>query len=194
MEELSVLSKKILLASRSPRRKGLLQAAGFRIKVCDPKVEETYPDDMSAEQMVIYLAEKKAEAARIFMTGHDIIIAADSIVLLESRMLGKPKDLNHCKTMLGNLSGKVHKVITGVCMLSKARKEVFSDLTEVKFAKFSDEEIRFYADRFRPLDKAGSYAIQEWIGHCKVEWIKGSYTNVMGLPVQKVYEKLATLF
>jgi septum formation protein len=194
MKELEVHSKKIILASKSPRRKYLLEAAGFDLKVYSPNIDETYPKGIPDEQIAMYLAEKKAEAARPEMSEGDIVIAADSIVLLDAQILGKPKDIEHCKAMLADLSDKVHKVITGVCMLNERRKEIFDDLTEVKFAGLSDAEILYYVDRFRPLDKAGSYAIQEWIGHCKIEWIKGSYTNVMGLPLQKVYQILATVF
>ena len=184
-----IVNHPLILASKSPRRQQLLADLGleFSIKVKD--TDEIYPDDLAKEKVPEYLAKLKAEAF-LGELNDEILITSDTIVLLENEILGKPKDREDAFLMLKKLSGKMHLVITGVCLLSTAKEACFSDVTKVYFKPISDEEIRYYLDRFKPYDKAGSYGIQEWIGMTAIEKIEGSYFNVMGLPVHRVYEEL----
>ncbi|NPA67451.1 MAG: septum formation protein Maf [Chlorobi bacterium] len=184
-------NKTLLLASASPRRKQLLEDAGFKIKILPPKkIKEIIPADISANNAAVYLSELKAHAYSEFLNKNTIIITADTTVLLDNTILGKPANENEAFSMLTELSGKEHKVITGVTIQSKNKKISFADITSVKFKKLSEEEIKYYIKNYKPYDKAGSYGIQEWIGYIGITGIKGSYFNVMGLPVQKVYEHL----
>lgn len=181
----------IILASKSPRRSQLLSQAGlpFRIEALD--VEESYPADMPVAEVPVFLAQKKANAARsLLKEDHEVILAADSVVILDNKIYGKPTDVEDAKRILSELSGREHQVITGVCLLGKEREIAFGDLTKVKFAELSTEEIEYYIEHYQPFDKAGSYAIQEWIGLCKIEKIEGTYANVMGLPVERVWKAL----
>ena len=182
--------KKIILASKSPRRSQLLKAAGFDFVVKTKEVEETYPDDLKADDVAEYLAKKKAYAAREFIKNDTILLAADSIVTLGETIYGKPKDEEDAFQILNALSGKEHKVITGVCMLSAIKEKSFSSISMVQFEPLSEEEIRYYIEKFKPYDKAGAYAIQEWIGLTKITKIEGLYSNIMGLPVADVYKAL----
>ena len=180
----------ILLASKSPRRQELLSAVGLKFKLIDVDVEETYPDDMAVENVPEYLARKKAEAAIPFLENDQLILAADSVVIMDGEIYGKPGDREHAIEMIRTLSGHKHLVITGVFICDHHNGVGFSEYTYVWFDKISDEEIEYYVDHFQPFDKAGSYGIQEWIGWAKVSRIEGSYANVMGLPVQRVYEEV----
>ena len=180
----------ILLASKSPRRQELLSAVGLKFKLIDVDVEETYPDDMAVENVPEYLARKKAEAAIPFLENDQLILAADSVVIMDGKIYGKPGDREHAIEMIRTLSGHKHLVITGVFICDHHNGVGFSEYTYVWFDKISDEEIEYYVDHFQPFDKAGSYGIQEWIGWAKVSRIEGSYANVMGLPVQRVYEEV----
>lgn len=180
----------ILLASKSPRRQELLSAVGLKFKLIDVDVEETYPDDMAVENVPEYLARKKAEAAIPFLENDQLILAADSVVIMDGEIYGKPGDRKHAIEMIRTLSGHKHLVITGVFICDHHNGVGFSEYTYVWFDKISDEEIEYYVDHFQPFDKAGSYGIQEWIGWAKVSRIEGSYANVMGLPVQRVYEEV----
>ncbi len=186
----------IILASASPRRKQLLEQAGFRPQVCPTHIDESYPPDLPAEEVAAFLAEKKARALWDIKTAEaesslqGVILAADSIVLLDGRIYEKPKDEQDAERILRKLSDNTHEVITGVCLLSSKRKEVFSQSTRVTFAPLSHEEICWYIRQAQPFDKAGSYGIQDWIGLCKVKSIEGSYSNVMGLPMAATYEAL----
>ncbi len=186
----------IILASASPRRKQLLEQAGFRPQVCPTHIDESYPPDLPVEEVAAFLAEKKARALWALKEAEPesrlegVILAADSIVLLDGRIYEKPKDEQDAERILRKLSDNTHKVITGVCLLSSKRKKVFSQSTRVTFAPLSDEEIHWYIRHARPFDKAGSYGIQDWIGLCKVKSIEGSYSNVMGLPMAATYEAL----
>ena len=187
-------SYRIVLASQSPRRHQLLQQAGLNFVVKLQDVEEVFPDDMPVEEVAIYLADLKATAARHFLEQPtDVILAADSVVILDGEIFGKPKDAADAKAMLQRLSGQEHRVITGVCLLTADRKISFGDTAHVKFGELSEEEINYYIEAYQPFDKAGSYAIQEWIGLCKIERIEGTYANIMGLPVQRVYAALEEL-
>lgn len=184
-------SYRIVLASQSPRRHQLLQQAGLSFVVKPQDVEEIFPDDMPIDEVALYLAELKAMAARHFLEQpNDVVLAADSVVLLHGEIFGKPKDEADAKAMLRQLSGQEHRVITGVCLLTAERKMTFGDTAHVQFGELSDAEIDYYIQNYRPFDKAGSYAIQEWIGLCKIERIQGTYANIMGLPVQRVYAAL----
>ncbi len=190
---MEILNKKIILASKSPRRKNLLQQAGFNIEIKTKEVEENYPEDMPSAQVAPYLAEKKAMACADFLSAEtDILLAADSVVILDNVIYGKPVDYDDAFQILKNLSGKKHEVITGVCLLSTQKKKVFAGLSKVYFRPLSDDEIHYYIKTCKPYDKAGAYAIQEWIGLCKIAKIEGTYTNIMGLPMEDVYRELST--
>lgn len=185
---------RIILASKSPRRSQLLEQAGLPFVIQAQEVEETYPNTMPVEEVPVFLSRKKAQAARHFLQKeNDVILAADSVVILNGKIYGKPTDRADAKAMLSVLSGEEHQVITGVCLLTKQEEISFGDLTKVKFAPLSTAEIEYYVDNYQPFDKAGSYAIQEWIGLCKIEKIEGTYANVMGLPVERVWKALQEL-
>ncbi len=181
---------KITLASRSPRRRMLLEACGFPLQVVEVDFDESvFPPDLDKQILAQYLARGKATAA--VAQGHEgIILAADSIVLCDDEVLGKPANRDDALRILRLLSNKTHLVITGVCILDAIRKIEFSEVSLVTFATLSEAEITFYIDQYEPYDKAGAYAIQEWIGHCKITRIEGSYTNIMGLPTERVYHIL----
>lgn len=188
---MQILQHKIILASKSPRRRHLLEKAGFQFEVRTREVEETFPPELPVEEVAAYLAMKKAEAVRDFLTGGDeIILTADSVVILNGKFYGKAENLADAAQMLRELSGNVHEVITGVCLLSAQKEVVFSGVSRVYFAELSEEEIQYYVNNYEVLDKAGSYAIQEWIGLCLIEKIEGSYSNIMGLPMELVYQHL----
>lgn len=183
-------NKKIILASASPRRSQLLSQAGIAFEIKVPQLEETYPDDLPVEEVAPYLAVKKADQARSFITSEEIVLTADSVVILDGVIYGKPEDRADAIRILQQLSGRVHKVITGVCLLSQKKERVFAGISLVHFKTLSLEEIEYYVDTFQPFDKAGAYAIQEWIGLCKIEKIEGTYSNIMGLPMDLVYREL----
>lgn len=181
----------IVLASNSPRRKELLQRMGVNFKVRTLfGIDESFPDSLRGEDIVCYISRNKAEAYRSSMAGNELLITADTIVYLDGEVMGKPKNAEQAKEMLHKLSGKTHQVITGVTIVTAKRTENFGVTSQVKFAELTDEEINFYVDNYLPFDKAGAYGIQEWIGIVAVEEIKGSYFNVVGLPVQRLYQKL----
>lgn len=183
----------IVLASNSPRRKELLQRMGVNFKVRTLfGIDESYPDSLRGEDIVRYISRNKAQAYRSSMAPNELLITADTIVYVEGEVMGKPKTTEQAKEMLHKLSGKSHQVITGVTIVTADRTEDFGVTSQVKFAEITDEEINFYVDNYLPFDKAGAYGIQEWIGIVAVEEIKGSYFNVVGLPVQRLYQKLKT--
>ena len=183
----------IVLASNSPRRKELLQRMGVNFKVRTLfGIDESYPDSLRGEDIVRYISRNKAQAYRSSMAPNELLITADTIVYVEGEFMGKPKTAEQAKEMLHKLSGKSHQVITGVTIVTADRTEDFGVTSQVKFAEITDEEINFYVDNYLPFDKAGAYGIQEWIGIVAVEEIKGSYFNVVGLPVQRLYQKLKT--
>lgn len=183
----------IVLASNSPRRKELLQRMGVNFKVRTLfGIDESYPDSLRGEDIVRYISRNKAQAYRSSMAPNELLITADTIVYVEGEVMGKPKTAEQAKEMLHKLSGKSHQVITGVTIVTTDRTEDFGVTSQVKFAEITDEEINFYVDNYLPFDKAGAYGIQEWIGIVAVEEIKGSYFNVVGLPVQRLYQKLKT--
>lgn len=178
----------IILGSASPRRKELLKGLDIPFQSVSIDVEETYPDQLVGVDIPMYLAQKKANAYPL--QDNTLLITADTIVWHEFTVYGKPKDKNDVRRMLKTLSGKMHQVITGVCIKTKQRKRVFHVISDVYFAAFTDEEIEYYLEHYSPYDKAGAYGIQEWIGYVGVERIEGSYFNVMGLPVQRLYNEL----
>lgn len=183
----------IVLASNSPRRKELLQRMGVNFKVRTLfGIDESYPDSLRDEDIVCYISRNKAQAYRTSMAPNELLITADTIVYVDGEVMGKPKNAEQAKEMLHKLSGKSHQVITGVTIVTAERTENFGVTSQVKFAEITDEEINYYVDNFLPFDKAGAYGIQEWIGIVAVEEIKGSYFNVVGLPVQRLYQKLKT--
>ena len=184
---------KLILASSSPRRQYLMKEAGFNFTVEKPDVEESFPSTMPVEQVAKYLASKKAEYFRPKMTD-EIIVTADTVVIISNKILNKPIDRIEAIDMLTLLSGKTHIVMTGVCILSKEKEESFDDTTEVTFKQLSKTEIEFYVGHYKPYDKAGAYGAQDWIGMVAIEKISGSYFNVMGLPIHKVYHHLTSSF
>jgi len=188
---MDILNKKIILASKSPRRSHLLREAGFDFEIRTLEVDESYPASLPVTEIAGYLAEKKADACKDFLESEDeILLTADSVVVLDNVLYGKPENAEEAARILRHLSGNVHQVITGVCLISLQKKRVFSAISHVHFASISDEEIKYYIDHFAPFDKAGAYAIQEWIGLCKITSIEGTYSNIMGLPMESVYREL----
>ena len=183
----------IVLASNSPRRKELLQRMGVNFKVRTLfGIDESYPDSLRGEDIVCYISRNKAKAYQSSMAPNELLITADTIVYVDGEVMGKPKNAEQAKEMLHKLSGKTHQVITGVTIVTAKRTENFGVTSQVKFTNITNEEINFYVDNYLPFDKAGAYGIQEWIGIVAVEEIKGSYFNVVGLPVQRLYQKLKT--
>ena len=181
--------KKLILASKSPRRSQLLSEAGISFEIRTREVEETYPDDLPVDEVPIFLAEKKARALEDTLQADEVILAADCVVIFEDTIFGKPKDRDEAISILQLLSGKTHRVISGVCLLSHDKIKAFAGISIVHFHPLTLEEIEYYVDKFQPYDKAGAYAIQEWIGLCKVAGIEGTYSNIVGLPVDLVYRE-----
>jgi septum formation protein len=182
-------NRPLILASSSPRRQYLMKEAGFTFTIEKPDVEEDFPDHLPVEQVAKYLAAKKAEFFRPKMQ-EEIIVTADTVVIIHNKILNKPEHREEAIEMLRELSGHTHKVMTGVCIISKEREESFDDTTLVTFKKLNESEIEFYVDQYKPYDKAGAYGAQDWIGLVAIEHIVGSYFNVMGLPIHKVYSHL----
>lgn len=185
---------KIVLASNSPRRKELLSGLGIQYEVKTmPDIDESFPEGMDGVEIPAYIARSKADAYRSVMQEDELIITADTIVWLDGEVMGKPVDAADAHRMLRALSGQTHQVITGVCLTTIREQKSFATVTDVTFSRLSDEEISYYVEHYRPMDKAGSYGIQEWIGFVGVESISGSYFNVMGLPIQRLYTELKKL-
>jgi septum formation protein len=186
-------SIKIILASQSPRRQQLLRESGiYNFTVRPTDTDETLPETYNAVEVAAGLAQKKATAARIWIeSNHDVVIAADTTVVLDDVIYNKPESFADAQRILRCLSGKMHQVITGVCLLSKEKEIVFSDVSNVYFDVLSEADITYYLETCKPFDKAGAYGIQEWIGHCKIQKIEGSYSNIMGLPTHKLFKELA---
>jgi len=181
----------LILATQSPRRHFLMKEAGFEFETIIPEgIEEIYPETLKKEEIPIFLAELKASLFEGKLKTNDILITADTIVYLDNNVLGKPVDRVDAIDMLTKLSGRSHDVYTGVCFLSSNKKHSFSAISTVYFRDFSGSEIHYYVDKYKPYDKAGAYGAQEWIGYVGIEHIEGSYFNVMGLPIQKLYEEL----
>ena len=182
---------KVILASGSPRRRELMAGLGVNYEVrILPDVDESYPDTLQGEEIPLYIAKEKADAYIPMMQPDELIITADTIVWLDGKVLGKPRDREDALQMLRTMSGRTHEVFTGVCITTTDWQRSFTAQTEVRFATLSEEEIAYYVDNFQPMDKAGAYGVQEWIGFIGGENISGRYYNIMGLPVQKLYREL----
>lgn len=184
-------AKKIILASNSPRRRELLAGLdiSFEVKVI-PGIDESYPEDLPTVEVPQYISKAKADAYLGMIDNDTMVITADTVVVLDDEILGKPVDDDDARRILHKLSGKTHQVITGVCLTSLDKQRVFAVTTGVTFKQFTEQEIDYYVSHYHPLDKAGAYGIQEWIGHIGVTALNGSYFNVMGLPVQRIYMEM----
>lgn len=183
------LKRALILASSSPRRQYLMKEAGFEFIVEKPDVDEVFPEEMPVEQVARYLATLKAEFFRPKLR-EEIVVTADTVVILDGKILNKPKDRTEAFAMLTSLSGQTHMVMTGVCIVTKEKEISFDDITQVTFQSLEKSEIDYYIDHYKPYDKAGAYGAQDWIGMVALKKIEGSYFNVMGLPIHKVYEHL----
>jgi septum formation protein len=182
---------KVILASKSPRRQALLKGLDIDFTVMTKEVDENFPEGLDQNEIALYLADKKSEAfLPELKDDRTILITADTIVWLEGHVLNKPEDRADARRMLKKLSGNTHEVVTGVCIRTKDRKIHFHANSFVHFKELSDYEIEYYLEHYKPYDKAGSYGVQEWIGYIGITHIEGSYFNVMGLPIQRVYEAL----
>ena len=181
--------KNIILASQSPRRKQLLDLLDIEFTVELREIDEVFPENLEVNEVAEYLAKLKASVFKD-ITDEQLIITADTVVVLDKQILGKPKSKSEAKNILQSLSNRSHQVITGVCIKSSDRTLSFSNTTKVYFKKLSDSEIDYYIDNYKPYDKAGAYGIQEWIGGIGITKIEGSYFNVVGLPIQELNEKL----
>lgn len=183
-------NKKIILGSGSPRRKEILQQAGLEFEIIKSDVDEVYPSTLDADKIPEYLAKLKADVLKTGLQDDAVLLTADTLVFCDGEILAKPKDRDEAILFLQKLSGKSHEVIGGYCLTSKTKQVCFSDTTKVYFKKLSTKEIEHYVDQYQPYDKAGAYAIQEWIGLIGIEKIDGSYFNVVGLAMHKVYKNL----
>ncbi len=182
---------RIILASNSPRRKELLAGLGVNYEVRTlPDVDESYPEKLQGADIPLFISKIKADAYKTLLQPDELMITADTIVWMDGMVLGKPRNRFGAIEMLRQLSGHTHQVFTGVTITTATRQHSFSIGTEVRFANLTDEEIVYYVDTYQPMDKAGAYGVQEWIGYIGVENISGSYFNVMGLPVQRLYTEL----
>jgi len=182
----------IILASRSPRRRYLLKQLGLDFTEISAEVDESFPEGLTPDETAIYLAEKKADHfSELLENPKNILITADTLVLIDNRILGKPEGKKGAIEMLQTLSGSMHQVVTGICLRSRDKSLSFTSWTDVFFKDLSEEEIDHYLENYKPYDKAGAYGIQEWIGYIGITRIEGSYFNVMGLPVQRLYEELS---
>ena len=192
MKSLQNLEKyKVLLASASPRRRELLGQLGVKFEIATPiEVDESYPATMPAVEVAPFLSKLKAEAYKALIDANQLIITADTVVINDGEVLGKPISKDDAKNMLSSLSGHTHEVVTGVTITSAEKQVTFSVCTQVEFAQLTTEEIREYVEVFAPMDKAGAYGIQEWIGCIGVKGINGSFYNVMGLPLHRLYSEL----
>jgi septum formation protein len=184
---------KIILASQSPRRKQLLEWAEVLFDIVVKETDESYPEGLAVEEVAVHIARQKALAVQNDLPADKVILAADTIVVLGDRIIGKPKDREDAIAILTDLSGCNHRVITGVCILQNEKEIYFADATDVIFHELSAAQIEFYIDKYKPYDKAGAYAIQEWIGVVGIKSVKGDFYNVMGLPVSRVVKELEKL-
>lgn len=182
--------RKIILASSSPRRKQLMEEAGFWFDIMSFPFDESYPEDMPTYHIAEYLAEEKSKHAMHSIRNDEILLTADSIVVLGDTVFGKPKDFDEAYKILATLSGKKHLVYTGICLADLTKSLCFTGKSEVYFREMNHDEITWYINEYKPYDKAGAYAVQEWIGLCKISEIHGTYANIMGLPTDLVYEGL----
>lgn len=185
-------NRNIILASGSPRRQDFLRDLGLNFEIRLKELEENYPDHLKAEEIADYLSKLKANAFKNELEPEDILITGDTVVWFQNEILHKPKSPEEAFEMLKKLSGNAHEVISSACITSVQKQAVFHDITKVYFKDLTDEEINYYIEHFQPFDKAGAYGIQEWIGQIGIEKIEGSFYNVMGLPIAKLYQNLAS--
>jgi septum formation protein len=183
---------KIILASGSPRRQQFFKDFDLPFEIRLKEIEEIYPDNLKAEEITNYIAELKAKAFEGELSDNEILITSDTLVWLNDKALGKPKDYDDAFQILKSLSNQTHEVITSVCFKTTTKTETIFEITKVSFRELSDDSIRYYLDNYKPFDKAGAYGIQEWIGLIGINKIEGSYTNVVGLPTEKVYTYLTS--
>jgi septum formation protein len=183
-------SKNLILASGSPRRQELLKSLGVPFEIRIKEIDEVYPKHLKKSEISDYLAQLKSNAFVEELNPKDLLITSDTIVWYHNMALGKPKSKDDAFQMLQKLSGKTHEVITSVCLKSLQKEDIFNSITKVTFKELSSEEIQFYIDNYNPMDKAGAYGIQDWIGQIGVTKIEGSYFNVMGFPIHKIYSQL----
>lgn len=183
---------KLILASQSPRRRELLKGLDVEFSTCTVDADESFPARLKGADAVQYICKAKANAYKPQLAENTIAITADTVVILDDKIIGKPKSHEEAFSMIRSLSGRVHEVITAVCIFSKEKCKEFYASTEVHFSEIADEEIEYYINKYKPFDKAGSYGVQEWIGYIGIEKIVGSYFNVMGLPVKRLYDELKT--
>jgi len=188
-----MMKHKLILGSGSPRRKELLSGLGFDFEVRTKDTPEDYPSTLPLTEVPEFLAERKAEALFDTLSEDELVLCADTVVILNNKILGKPESRDEAIAMLEELSGNTHLVVTGVFIGNSKQKVLFSDTTEVTFVSLTHAEIEYYVDNYQPFDKAGSYGVQEWIGYVAVERMNGSYTTVMGLPTHRVYEELLSI-
>ncbi|MFR9522949.1 MAG: Maf family nucleotide pyrophosphatase [Rikenellaceae bacterium] len=181
---------KLILASQSPRRHQLMEGSGLNCEIARFEVDESYPQELEASQVPAYLAQLKSDNYPHELCEGELLITADTVVICQGKILGKPKDEHDARAMLAAISGREHCVVTGVAIRSKDKSRCFACQSLVRFASLSSEEIDYYITRYKPFDKAGSYGIQEWIGYIGIESIEGSFYNVMGLPIQRLYNEL----
>lgn len=184
------LPYQVILGSKSPRRQELLASLDISFEVRKIEIDESFPNDLQPSDVPEFLAQKKGKHQQSILQDNEMIITSDTIVVCDNQTMGKPKDENEAKAMLWFLSNKTHQVITGVCITTKEKTISFSDMTEVTFKELTEEQIDYYVQKYKPFDKAGSYGIQEWIGMTGISGIKGSFYNVMGLPVEKLFDVL----
>ena len=189
----NLATKNIILASGSPRRQQFFLDLNLKFEIRLKEIEEVYPSSLAAVEIPTFLAELKANAFKDELQDNDLLITSDTIVWLNNKAIGKPIDYDDAFAMLQSLSGNVHEVITSVCFMTNKDSKIISEVTKVYFNELSDEEIKYYINTFEPYDKAGAYGIQDWIGLIGVEKIEGSYANVMGMPVDKVYDYLKNI-
>lgn len=182
-------NRPLILASKSPRRQQLLKSLDLTFEIKTKDIDEDFPNNLHPQEVAKYLAEKKANAFKNDLT-NEVLITADTVVVMGDKILGKPDNRNEAQSMLQSLSDSVHQVITGVCIASKSQQIVFDDVTKVHFKALTQQEIDYYIDHYQPYDKAGAYGIQEWIGMIGIDKIEGSYFNVVGLPLNLVHQHL----
>lgn len=187
--------KRLLLASASPRRRELLSSLDIDMEIVKlHEIDESYPSSLPATEVPEYLSRKKRDGYDLSqLKDNEVLVTADTVVILDNKVIGKPADINDARNMLSKLSGRTHLVVTGVTLSTKSKSISFSTHTNVTFDELSPESIEYYIDRYKPLDKAGSYGIQEWIGYIGIKGISGCYYNVMGLPLHDLYHHLALL-
>ncbi len=190
-----LIKYKIILGSNSPRRKKLLSELNIKFEVIASHIKETYSNSIKKEKVAEHLAHRKAlNISKLKLPDNYLLITADTTVLVNGKILNKPKNINQAQKMLQEISDQSHQVITGICIKTKSNKVLFSVVSEVVFNKLTLDEISYYIENYKPFDKAGSYGIQEWIGHAGVKNITGSYTNIMGFPTNNIYENLKKNF